>query len=308
MKPFFIITIDTEADDAWFSPDKISLTNFKEIPRFQMLCENYNIIPTYLLTYEYATFEPAVKYFKEKQNQGKCEIGMHLHVWSTPPFKNNEDKIDLDWVHAFQSELPDDLFEQKANYLYNAICDSFESAPTSHRAGRWGIDDRTIKWLVRKKFKVDSSVVPMINYKSNKGKNVGGPDFTNFNHNPYEWNKLLEIPVSVYRNIFSSLTDNYSNNRFFKWISNKVSPLYILRPIPSSSFKVYDKILNAKSNIYNMMLHSSELGLDCSPFTKTKNDYNKIWKIIEHVFQIVEKKELTPITLSQYADLRQNKR
>jgi len=64
---YFVVTVDTESDDAWLNPDKIKLDNFEEIPRFQNLCEKYNIIPTYLLTYEYAVYKPAVEFFKRNE-------------------------------------------------------------------------------------------------------------------------------------------------------------------------------------------------------------------------------------------------
>ena len=33
-----------------------------------------------------------------------------------------------------------------------------------------------------------------------------------------------------------------------------------------------------------MMLHSSELAYSCSPFTQSKENYEKIWKILEYIF------------------------
>ena len=53
-----------------------------------------------------------------------------------------------------------------------------------------------------KEFQSGFIVVPMINYKSNKGKNVGGPDFTNFNHNPQGVEQIIRDPCFRYRNIF----------------------------------------------------------------------------------------------------------
>ena len=37
--------------------------NFDEIPKFQSLYEKFDIIPTYLLTYEYAIHKPAISFF-----------------------------------------------------------------------------------------------------------------------------------------------------------------------------------------------------------------------------------------------------
>ena len=87
-KPIFIVTVDTESDDAWLKPEVIKLDNIKMIPRFQDLCEKYDIFPTYLLTYECASREESISVFKPILDRQKCEIGHHLHIWSTPPFKN----------------------------------------------------------------------------------------------------------------------------------------------------------------------------------------------------------------------------
>ncbi|OGU32223.1 MAG: hypothetical protein A2057_04735 [Ignavibacteria bacterium GWA2_35_9] len=101
--PIFIVTVDTEFDDAWTKPETIKLDNVKEIPRSQVLCQKYNIIPTYLLTYECAVREEAVSVLKPISEAEKCEIGHHLHAWSTPPFQkeNIRRDIDLDWLHAY---------------------------------------------------------------------------------------------------------------------------------------------------------------------------------------------------------------
>ena len=60
ISPIFVVTVDTESDDAWSKPEIIKLDNLKEIPRFQNLCEKYDILPTYLLSYECAAREEGV--------------------------------------------------------------------------------------------------------------------------------------------------------------------------------------------------------------------------------------------------------
>src|SRR3989304_4764396 len=187
--PVFIVTVDTESDDAWEKPEIISLENLKEIPRFQDMCEKYDIIPTYLLSYECATREEAVSILKPISDSQKCEIGHHLHSWSTPPFqrKNNNGDVDLEWIHAYQSELPDSLFEEKAENLKSVIKQNYGIYPTSHRAGRFGIDQRSIDWLIKNKFEADTSVVPLKDYTLHKGKINWGPSFHNKPVMPYLW-------------------------------------------------------------------------------------------------------------------------
>ena len=38
----FVVTVDTEADDAWSRPADLQLANLQQIPRFQDLCDKIN--------------------------------------------------------------------------------------------------------------------------------------------------------------------------------------------------------------------------------------------------------------------------
>ena len=83
----FLISIDTEGDNlwAWKTGDKITTENARFLPRFQELCEKYGFKPTYLTNHEMANDPFFVRYFKQRNLSGKCEIGMHLHAWNSPP-------------------------------------------------------------------------------------------------------------------------------------------------------------------------------------------------------------------------------
>ncbi len=85
--PTFVVTVDTESDDAWEKPEIISLENLKEIPRFQELCEKYDVIPTYLLAYEFAARDEAISVLKPILDQRRCEIGHHFTHGQPHPFK-----------------------------------------------------------------------------------------------------------------------------------------------------------------------------------------------------------------------------
>lgn len=322
---YFVITIDTEADNAWSSPKKIEMNNFKEIPRFQELCEKYNIIPTYLLTYEYTTYKPAIEYLKPKVKDGKCEIGHHLHVWTTPPFQNEKSGIDLDWLHAYQFELPDNLFEQKANSLHDAIVYAFGKQPIIHRAGRWGVDDRTIDWLSKKKYLIDTSVIPYHDMSSIIGKISKGQNFFKFDQKPFIWktnetSSIIELPVTVdyknrpLKNITNILQRVAPKNNLVRKAIKKVHQPKMFRPNPLYNSSFYEKIIQkAKSNnsLINMMLHSSELAYKCSPFTQTRIDYERFWKILENAFMQIERENfmsLLPEVLFNYISVNASKK
>ena len=157
----FVVTVDTEADDAWSRPDQLRLDNLKQLPRFQDLCDKFGIVPTYLLAYECAHRDEALSILKPLADSRRCEIGHHLHVWTCPPYQSTSgDGIDRDWILAHQFLLPDSLFVKKAERLRQEIETNFGRSPTSHRAGRWGIDQRTVDWLASAAFIVETSLRP----------------------------------------------------------------------------------------------------------------------------------------------------
>lgn len=302
-KPSFVVTVDTEADNAWSNPTEIKLDNMKAIPQFQDLCEKYNVIPTYLITYECATRDEAIKVLKPILDRGKCEIGHHLHVWSTPPFQNDNGKgVDLDWIHAYQSELPDSLFSEKAEVLKKAIEENYGVSPKSHRAGRWGVDKRTINWLMDNDFKVDTSILPLTNFNKMPGKNKTGPNFFFESFDSIVLKngnkKIIEIPVTV-----NSSPELFINTIKFATYANLLSErnaYKLLRKFgggtkltPSLDFSTESYLKTIKNEaslgreVINFSLHSSEVSLGHSPITSTKEGYEYYLSVLKNSFRVV---------------------
>jgi hypothetical protein len=321
---FFCLTVDAESDDCWLSAERIELDNFREIPRFQRLCEEYQIIPTYLLTYEYATYKPAIKFFRQKLDENKCEVGLHLHTWSTPPYENEKNRVDLPWLYAYQYELPDDLFKQKADLLFDTINENFGICPASHRAGRWGIDQRTVKWLISKGFIADTSIVPLNSYRKERGVSSGGPCFLSLPHTPYLWSvnleaddvnaSILEIPVTVeipkkfiFRLLASWMQKGLPGKYIASYIFKKLGGGIILRPNPAYPIEVLLQVaraaIRADFPVVNLMLHSSELALGSSPFTRTMFDHQRVWSHLGEIFNYVSGSDLKPVSLSNAGTL-----
>ena len=319
-KPLFIVTVDTESDDCWERPESISLQNIRAIPRFQELCEKYGVVPTYLVTYECATRDEAISVLKPILDSEKCEIGHHLHAWTTPPFERESNGVDLAWLHAYQLELPESLFEEKSYVLKETIGKTFCFSPKSHRAGRWGIDQRGIDWLIENDFTVDTSVVPLTSYAKSIGKFGGGPNFSRTKRTPFyipstqnEGKSLLEIPVTVDipRDVIckysaSWMTKGFPATAFFQRILKRFKGGWSLRPRPeypdNTLTNMASRAINDGLPILNLMLHSSELALGCSPFTKNEGDLERVWNHIEHLFKYVHSKGIKGITSCKAAE------
>jgi len=327
---YFVMTVDVEADDAWNSPDKIQLKNLSQIPRFQKLCDKYGIVPTYLLSYECACRDEAVSVLKPVSDAGKCEIGHHLHCWTTPPFeKEGPPGVDSAWIHAYQFELPDSLFVEKAECLRLAIENAYGRSPTSHRAGRWGIDQRSINWLVENGFVAESSVVPHMSLSKNRGKSQAGPSYYLCPLTPYAWYSsnvfhkdksfLMEMPLTVYfpHNLLFKICMTYL--QYDLPLKSTIERFYgkimrfggMFRPDPRYSDSKLLKIIKSGIQddlpILNFMIHSSELASGCSPFSMNKDDSDQVWKNLETVFNYIKLAGIPSGTLSEIAkSLSQN--
>jgi len=322
----FVMTVDVESDDAWRHPDKIALKNLSNIPAFQACCEVYGIVPTYLVTYECATRDEAVSVLKPIADAGKCEIGHHLHAWTTPPFEREDPPgIDSAWLQAYQYELPDSLFMEKAECLRREIEKTYGLSPISHRAGRWGIDQRSVDWLIRNGFVAESSVVPLLNWSQSVGKTTGGPSYYRSQFAPFAWRSslngekqnsfLMEIPLSVYvphnfllklciKYLQTNMVMRHGVDRFYRKL---IGGSGMLRPDPHYKAGMLKKIvafcLQRKMPVLNCMIHSSELAVACSPFTRNVEDCEHVWKTLEEVFRYVNHMGLSCVTLSQSAHM-----
>ena len=144
METKLITSVDTEEN--WEGPGSgknPDVSNVYKIPSLQKnYFDKFNIIPVYLLTYPVATDLKSISILNEIHKSGRCEIGMHLHNWSSPPF-TKEDII----KKSHQFRLPYSVEKQKIYDLTRIIEKNFEKRPVTFRAGRWGADGKTIKIL-----------------------------------------------------------------------------------------------------------------------------------------------------------------
>ena len=301
----FIITIDTEADNQWIERnDKITVENLKFIPRFQLLCEKYHFIPTYLCTYEIVESKDFDCTILEYHKQGKAEIGAHLHPWTNPPFEN----INEMEKHLFPTELSKDLYRKKLKNLSNLIEKKTGKKPTSYRAGRWGFNSDHIPILLEFEFIVDCSVTPLLDWSSQVGLNKHGENFNYAPCEPYYLNlndvckkgdlKLIEVPPTI---IFTNNLMNKSKilqTFYFKHrnsiITNAINKIFHihpqwLRPYPGTDEKNLINICKVamKRNFQYVQLtfHSSELMPKGSPYSPTEESVEICYKKVENAFK-----------------------
>ncbi len=137
------VTIDTEADGQWDYGAPLTTRNVAFWAPFQELCERHGVTPTYLVTSEIVDDERAREQLASWLSRGAAEVGAHLHPWTTPPFADVPGLRHNDPVHAFPSQLPDELLADKLETLTVEVAAGFGRRPTSYRAGRFGFDGRS---------------------------------------------------------------------------------------------------------------------------------------------------------------------
>lgn len=294
MKRFFI-TIDTEGDNlwAWQSGDPIHTENARFLPRFQSLCEEYGWKPNYLSNYEMVS-DPFFRDFAgNKQAQGLCEVGMHLHAWNCPP-AGEELPMGENGGADYLIEYPERDMEDKIAFMTELIEKKIGMRPVSHRAGRWATDERYFRLLQKYGYRFDCSVTPGMDWSGHPGRTPGskGSDYRNAPRTPYQipGTDLWEYPVTVYRDHRVYLPDKLTPKDTARSLvhSFRGNTLW-LRPNGRNlreCLGVLKRNLAAGEPDYVMfMLHSSELMPGGSPTFRTEASIEHLYQELGTIFE-----------------------
>ncbi|MCC7400741.1 MAG: hypothetical protein IT214_04580 [Chitinophagaceae bacterium] len=317
-----LFTIDTEADNQWVHGCELSVKNIQAVPRLQNLCNKYKIKPTYLVTYEICTDDFSKEIFKEYIDSGRAEIGAHLHSWTTPPYLDIEGYRFNDVHHSFLSEMPADIMREKIKNLTSRIEDSFEIKPLSFRSGRYGFNGEIAHALVDHSYLVDSSVTPFTSWSRHTGLpgGKGGPDFIDKTPEPryyhFENGSLMEIPATILPTRYPLNSKpgfakyyyrNVNRNILLKAVRKfwlKRQPVW-LRPFEWTNIEVFEEIVNEAEKLklpyIVMWLHSSELMPGTSIYWRDENAINRLFRLLEQFFTLVNSKNIESVTMKEAA-------
>jgi len=270
MRKWFTITIDTEGDRAcpFFGNRWGPLTGrydsvVRGIPELRAIWNSFSVLPVYLTTPEVLTCGACVDVLRAEQSAG-AEIGTHLHIGDAFPCNVPEERAHLLRLTA--------LYEQ-----------AFGSAPRSYRAGRYGMNDRTLASLRDLGYHVDTSVTPHVDWSGQ-----GGPNYTAYPMQPYWTHGILEVPVTVL-------------GRRNWWPFNGWSKYRWLRPSVASSDhlkSIVDLACEMGITALNMTLHTMELIPGASPYVRTVIGTYFYLVRLDTIIGYILKRGFEPITLS----------
>ncbi|MFH0798564.1 MAG: hypothetical protein V2A66_00075 [Pseudomonadota bacterium] len=296
-----IVTIDVEPDNVWADTHSRCLKNIQNLPIFHRLCQDYGVRPTYLVSWSVAADDVCASVLETLLAHGDCEVGIHPHLWETPPVVK-QDSSEHAWVGPDYSE---EVLEAKLTSLVNLITKRF-GAPLSHRAGRWGLDVRHVHILTSLGVRIDTSVIPGIDWSS-----TGIMDYTRAPMQPYLMgtedicrrgaSELLEVPCTIKPGL---RLFGCEKNRYVSAIIRRLGLANNwLRPSPQASAGNLLNVCswaNSRLPQLNLMSHSSEFMAGCSPYWRTESDVDRHFDAYRRVFAWWQNHGVKPQTLSEF--------
>jgi len=312
---YLLITVDTEEDNWDNYHRKPSVHNIAKIPELHRLLSKYGCKPTYLITYPVACDKTAISYLKPLLVDNGCEIGTHLHPWSTPPIEET-----ICAKNSMLNNLPAELQCAKLTNLHSKIIDNFGVVPRVFRAGRYALNSDLARTLVGLGYEVESSITPFTDWTA-----FHGPDFSQCSIlNPYRFRcgnlaekddqgELLQVPLSI-----GFLQSNFHLANFIS-VKLKRSPYKYLRLVGLLSHlnllnkvnlspegytvseikRLIQTMIRNGIKVFNLSFHSSTLLPGSTPFVQTIEDYDLFLKKIEDILVYMKTLNAEPITLSE---------
>lgn len=307
-----VVTIDVE-EDGWGNYHESAGTteNIRKIPLLQKCFENAGIMPTYLIDYLVATDPYATGLFREIFEDGKCEIGTHIHPWNTPPFDEERNSR-----NSMLCNLPEELQYRKLKFVHETIKSNLLLEPVSFRAGRWAFSDTVARNIHRLGYKVDTSVTPYVNWSD-----IHGPDYSDIAPDPYRQDVfdgnggpegvLIEIPASIgylqgRHPLWNKLYKTFKRKHFDKirmlgilgklnilnkvWLSPEICNL-------EAMVRLVERFRKDGIPVINLVFHSNSLKHGLNPFVQGEKDLDTFMGILQDFLGYVKGEGIRSIRL-----------
>ncbi len=306
MRAFLCISIDTECDKGagWRSKKPLTFDGIFEgvVARLQPLFRAHGAKPTYLLSPEVMRNDASVEALRALA--GSHELGTHLHGEYAEP-----GAFEPDVTKDFQRDYGEDIERAKLAYLTDLFKRTFDRAPKSFRAGRFGIGKNSIPILTSLGYAVESSVTPFMDWSSSGAK---GLSFVDAPTQPYHpdphapertgTSPMLEVPVTIRPHALSGTP----------LVGKYVEPRW-LRPTHGTEAQIVgvarDEIAHARAGrpqqtvILNAMFHNVEIIPGASPYAQTERAARGIMQRLSALLDFARKEEIPVVGLGDVPEL-----
>ncbi len=190
-QPICALAVDAEEDFDWDQPvasTEHSTGCMLRIGELDRAVAPFGVRPTYLLSYPVLRDDAAVALLQQHAAAGRCELGVQLHPWVTPPFDGNDSP-----AASYSGNLAPGMEARKLASLIELFEVRFGAKPRIYRAGRYGFGRETAALLEQHGFAIDTSVAPRTSSAEE-----GGPDYEAYDYAPFwfgETRRMLELPL-----------------------------------------------------------------------------------------------------------------
>lgn len=321
MSATLLVTIDTEEEFDWdapVSPENNSVGHADHLPRLQELFEEEGVRPTYVVDYPIATTDDSARVLGQFVGRGACEIGAHVHPWVNPPIDEP-----IEPRNSYLCNLPQSLQEEKIGRLTEAIETAFGIRPTTFKAGRYGLDFRTVPFLQSLGYTVDTSVIAYMDLRADEG-----PNYLGFGNEPFRLTPplvpasnghvpLLEVPCSVgfTRRPFDRWSRTHhrlSHDRFRRyrpigllWHSHLLRKI-VLTPEGThvkDQLRLLRTMAKAPDVVLNVTLHSPSIQPGNTPYVRNEDELEQFLSRLRDTLRFaVRQLGARCMTMSEYAD------
>jgi hypothetical protein len=313
--PRFWVTIDTEEDFDWAAPFARTGYRLASVPALaecQSYFERAGVQPIYLVDWPVVADDRAVEILGAAQGAGRCEIGAQLHPWVTPPHDEQVSER-----NSYTGNLPADLQRAKMTALRDAIRDRFGVAPTTYRAGRYGLGRDTAAMLAELGFRCDTSVRAGFDYRAGHG-----PDYRHAPLHPWwvrtKQGAVLEMPVTT---VFGGLLGEAGRGIYHRIVRGGTHARAALarlglverialtpEGIPAErACKAIDIAIDLRLAVLNFSFHSPSLQPGNTPYVRSIADLDLFYRWWDVVLGHLASRGVEPTTVAEILAMAERK-
>lgn len=300
----FLVTVDTEEEFDWGAPldrERHSLVTVPALRTFQKFCEEFGIVPVYLIDHPIAQSPAAVDAIGDAVTAGRAEVGVQLHPWVNPPFREEVNEF-----NSYAGNLPIELEREKFGILRDAIEARFGTAPLIYRAGRYGLGPQTAEILAEHGLNIDTSVRARFDYSG-----TGGPNYRDHPVKPY-WidrsKRLLELPLTTVfwgplRQLGSVIYPHMWRTPAARGMLSKVGLLERIPLTPEGvtaeeAIRGIDVALDEGLPVLVLSFHSPSLAPGFTPYVRNDAELTRLYDWWRRVFAHLAHRNVAPTSVA----------